>query len=121
MSWIPVGADEWERERRKFPKVKLPGYLTARRQLIAGVILRAVFIASLLVVTMHVAMPQSETIWTVYETPGDLIRLILGVLACIFFAVQLFSGPKDALAHRTWLFLGLAVVPFAVICIVGIW
>ena len=88
---------------------------------IAGLILRAVFIVTLLVVTVHVSMPQSETIWTAYDTPGDLIRLILGLAVSIGIVIQLFTAPKDAQAYRTWLYLGVAAIPFAVICIIGIW
>jgi hypothetical protein len=41
---------------------------------IVAMILRALFIGALVVVTVRVSSPQSETIWSVYETPGDLIR-----------------------------------------------
>jgi hypothetical protein len=47
--------------------------------------------------------------------------LVFGFAICVWLALQLFIVPKDAGAHRTWLYLGLAVVPFVVICIVGIW
>src|SRR5262245_49480877 len=36
--------------------------------------LRALFLGALIVVIARVSSPQSETIWTVYETPGDLFR-----------------------------------------------
>jgi fucose 4-O-acetylase-like acetyltransferase len=39
-------------------------------------ILRALFIGILIVVTAHVASPQTERFWSAYETPGDLIRMI---------------------------------------------
>jgi hypothetical protein len=66
-------------------------------------------------------MPQSETIWTAYETPGDLIRMALGFVVCLGIVIQLFMAPKDAQAYRTWLYLGLAAVPFALICVFAIW
>jgi hypothetical protein len=42
-------------------------------------VLRALFIGALVAVTARISSPQSESILTVYETPGDLIRLALGV------------------------------------------
>jgi hypothetical protein len=46
---------------------------------IAGGVLRGLFIVSLLIVTMHVCMPQREHVWTAYASPADLIRMILGL------------------------------------------
>ena len=66
-------------------------------------------------------MPQSETYWSAYETPGDLVRLVLGIAVCIWLVVQLFRGPRDANGYRTWLYLGLAAVPFALICLIAVW
>ena len=88
---------------------------------IAGTVLRTLFIVTLLVVTLRVSMPQSETIRTVYDTPGDLIRLALGLAVCFWLATQLFKGPEDAQGYRTWLYLGLTAVPFAWICLVATW
>ena len=93
----------------------------ARRLRTASIAMRAVFIIVLAIVCLRVSLPQSESIWTVYDTPGDLIRLLLGLAACGWIAAQLFSMPKDMEAHRIWLYLGLAAVPFILICIVGIW
>ena len=45
---------------------------------IVGLLLRAVFLVALVVVAIRVSAPQSETVWSAYETPGDLIRLVLG-------------------------------------------
>ncbi len=42
---------------------------------IGAIILRALFIGALLVVVARVSTPQNESIWSAYETPGDLIRL----------------------------------------------
>ena len=120
MSWMPVEADQWER-RRHPADATAPNSRITRRQRKFGVILRTIFIACLVVVILHVSMPQSTTIWTAYETPGDLIRLALGLAVSIWIGIQLFVVPKDPGAYRTWLYLGLAAVPFVVICIVGIW
>lgn len=117
MSFIPAGADQWARRRHSTqPQTRI-----SRRQRALGMLLRTVFIAELLIVTLHVSMPQSASIWTAYDSPGDLVRLALGVIVCLWVAFQLFSMPKDPGAYRTWLFLGLAAVPFVVICLVGIW
>ena len=77
MSWMPIGADEWARGT-SLSEVGSPGARATRRLLVAGVVLRTLFIVSLLIVTVHVSMPQSASIWTAYETPGDLIRMALG-------------------------------------------
>jgi hypothetical protein len=119
MSWMPVGADQWGppySAGTKTPKSKI-----SPRQRMLGVILRTVFIASLIVVIFHVSMPQSASVWTAYSAPGDFLRLGLGTAVGIWIAFQLFVTPKDPDAYRTWLYLGLAAVPFALICIIGIW
>jgi hypothetical protein len=72
---------------------------------IAGGVLRALFIVSLLIVTMHVCMPQREHVWTAYASPADLIRMILGFVVCVWLAIQLFTMPRDAQAYRTWSYL----------------
>jgi hypothetical protein len=87
----------------------------------AGLVLRALFIAALVAVVVRVAAPQSENIWSVYETPGDLIRVALGLAVCLWIAVHLFMLPKDPEAYRTWVYLGAAVVPFALICAIAVW
>ena len=61
-----------------------------------GNTLRVAFILCLLVLTVRVSMPQNETIWTAYDTPGDLVRLALGFAVCVWVAIQLFRRPKDA-------------------------
>jgi hypothetical protein len=88
---------------------------------IASAGLRGLFIACMLVIMLRVSMPQSETVWTIYDTPGDLVRMVLGLAVCAWLVVQLFTAPKDAQHHRTWLYLGLAAVPFALICLITVW
>jgi len=88
---------------------------------IAALALRALLIGILVVVMAHVSSPQSETIWSAYETPGDLIRLALGLIACLWILFHFFKLPKDATAHRTWIYLGLVAVPFALICAIAVW
>ncbi len=83
--------------------------------------MRILLISILLVLTIRVSSPQNETIWSAYETPGDLIRVILGLVACLWIVFHLFMLPKDPEAYRTWVYLGLAAVPFALICLIAVW
>lgn len=87
----------------------------------AAVLLRATFICLLLVLTWRVSLPQNETLLTAYDTPGDFVRLVLGLAVCIWLVIQLFHGPRDGDAWRTWFYLGLAAVPFTLICLVAVW
>jgi hypothetical protein len=103
------------------PDVKMPASGIPAHLRIAGIFLRALFIGAMLVVTVRVSSPQNERIWSVYETPGDLIRLALGVTLCVWILAHLFMPPKDADAYRTWVYLGLAAVPFALICAIAVW
>ncbi len=115
MTWMPI---DWARHppEAKQSVIKIPAGLR-----IAGAALRVVFIACLLLITIRVSMPQNETIWTAYDTPGDLVRIILGFAVCIWIAVQLFRAPRDPQAYRTWVYLGLFVVPFALVCLFAVW
>jgi hypothetical protein len=88
---------------------------------IAGLVLRAVFLCTLVVVVIRVSAPQSETIWSAYETPGDLVRLVLGAAVAIGVVVQLFRPPKDPHAYRTWAYLGIILAPLAVVIAVAAW
>jgi hypothetical protein len=103
------------------PEAKLPVSSASPRLRIAAIVLRTMFIAVLLALTVRVSMPQSETIWTAYETPDDLIRFVLGLALCLWLGSQLLQGPSDAQGYRTWLYVGLAGVPFAIICLVAVW
>ena len=103
------------------PEAKLPVSNISSRLRIAATFLRAVFICIFIVVALRVSMPQSETIWSAYETPADLIRMLLGLGVCAWFVMLLFQGPHDAQGYRPWLYLGLAGVPFALILLYAIW
>jgi hypothetical protein len=100
------------------PEAKLPPSNALR---IAAIFLRTLFICIFVVLTLRVSMPQNETIWTAYDTPDDLIRLTLGLGVCTWLGFQLFNGPKDAHAYKTWLYLGLVAVPFTLICLFAVW
>jgi hypothetical protein len=88
---------------------------------IVGLILRAVFLGTLVVLAVRVSAPQSETIWSAYETPGDLVRLILGAAVAIGILVQLLRPPQDAQAYRTWAYLGIVLAPLALVIAVAAW
>ena len=103
------------------PEAKLPSPDASYGVRLTATILRTIFIAALIVLTLRVSIPQSETIWTVYDTPVDAVRLVLGVAVCVWLVIHLFSGPKDADGYRTWLYLGLIAVPFVLICLVAVW
>ena len=118
MSTMPVEvgrrAQGWRSDATEGPEIQ-------KSLRIASLALRAIFIVLLVVVIMHVSMPEISTIWTAYQSPSDLVRIALGLGASIWIGRQLFLVPKDAHAYRTWLYLGLAAVPFTMIIIAGIW
>lgn len=89
--------------------------------IVGGVAFRTLFIVALAVLTARVATPQIEKIWTVFETPDDLIRVALGFALCVWCLINLFILPKDAEAYRTWLYLGLAVLPLSLLCTFVVW
>ena len=88
---------------------------------LAALVLRTLSIGILVVLLARVSIPQSETIWSAYETPGDLIRVVVGLVACLWMLFHVFMLPKDAEAYRTWIYLGLAIVPFALLCVIAVW
>ena len=88
---------------------------------ILAIILRALFLGALVAVTVRLSSPQSETIWTAYETPSDLIRLALGFAMCLWIVIHLFMLPKTAEGYRTWVYLGLVVAPLAWAIAIAIW
>ena len=87
----------------------------------AGVAVRTIFLLVLTALTARVASPQIERYSSLYETPGDLIRVLMGACVCGWFIVNLFILPKDAGAYRTWMYLGLAVLPLTVLCVYVVW
>jgi hypothetical protein len=88
---------------------------------IGGVFVRMLFLIILTVLTARVSSPQMEHISSLYETPGDLIRVALGFGVCTFFVVNLFILPKDPGAYRTWMYLGPAVLPLSLLCAYVVW
>ena len=88
---------------------------------ILAIALRALFIGALVAVTVRVSSPQSESLASVYETPGDLIRLALGFAVCLWIVSHLFMLPRTTEGYRTWVYLGLVVAPFAWVVAIVIW
>ena len=86
-----------------------------------GVVVRTVFLLVLIVLTARVASPQMERLSTIYETPGDLVRVLLGVAVCAWFIVNVFRLPKDGGAYRTWMYMGFALLPLAALCAYVVW
>jgi hypothetical protein len=88
---------------------------------LAGMVMRALFLMVLIAITARAASPQVENIWSIFETPGDLIRVAVGLVACAWFTAHIFIPPRDPNAYATWLYLGPAVLPLSVLCAVVIW
>ena len=86
-----------------------------------GVAVRTIFLIVLTALTARVASPQIERLSSLYETPGDLIRVLMGVGVCAWFIVNLFILPKDAGAYRTWIYMGLAILPLSLLCAFVVW
>jgi len=99
----------------------LPRYGVPLRLRVAAVVLRSIFVCALLVITVRVSTPQNETIWTVFDSLGDAIRLVLGLVVCIWIIAHLFMLPKDAEGYRTWVYLGGALAPLTLTCAVAVW
>src|ERR1700686_3234395 len=88
---------------------------------IGGVAVRTLFLIVLTVLTARVASPQMERLTSLYETPGDLVRVLMGLGVCSWFIVNLFILPKDAGAYRTWMYMGIVVLPLSVLCAFVVW
>jgi hypothetical protein len=94
---------------------------TSRTVWFGGLTVRSIFIAILILITVRVASPQMEHIWAIWETPSDLVRVAIGFAVCLWLAVHLFILPKDAGGFRTWLYLGVAILPLSALCAFAIW
>jgi hypothetical protein len=116
----PVAVDQWTR-RRDSRVTATPGSQPAARVHISGALLRVVFIVALIIGIGRVSVPQSASFLTLFDTPADLIRVVLGLVACIWTAIQVVAVPRDPNAFRTWFYIGLGAVPFLIICIIGTW
>jgi hypothetical protein len=86
-----------------------------------GLVLRTLFLLVVVVTTARVAMPQNESFATLYDTPSDLFRILLGAAVCFFVCIQIFRYSRDPVDMRRWVPIGLAVLPLALICARVIW
>ena len=98
-----------------------PDIKPTNRIWLGGVVARTLFLIILAVVTARVASPQIETVRSAFETPGDLIRVVLGFAVCLWLVINIFKLPKDAGAYHTWSYLGVGLVPLAILCAVVVW
>jgi hypothetical protein len=88
---------------------------------IGALVLRTLFLVVLALITLRVSLPQNETVWTAYDTPSDVVRMVLGLAVAAWLIFQLFRGPRDLEGYRTWFFLGLVAVPFSLVCLFAAW
>ena len=76
MTGMPMN---WAHELGR-PKDKPAVAEISPRLRLVGAMLRTIFILAILVIIVEVSLPQSETIWTAYDTPADLVRMALGLI-----------------------------------------
>jgi hypothetical protein len=88
---------------------------------VPAIILRALFLGALIVIVARLSTPQSETIWAVHETTGDLIRVAVGFAACMWLLTHIFILPKDAAEYRNRLYFGLVSAPLVWVIAVLKW
>jgi hypothetical protein len=94
--------------------------LTARVK-IAGLFFRSLLLIVLGLMAARVSAPQHlGSTW--YDVPrGDLIRALLGIGFCVWMLVELFILPKDPASYRTWIYLGVTLLPLGVVCLIVVW
>ncbi len=114
----------WTRTRNNLERPALPheGMNTIPLGVrIAALVLRAVFMGILVVLVVRVSSPLNETIWSAYDTLGDLVRVVLGSVACLWLLYSVFTLPKDAQAYRAWIYISLLAAPLALACVIAFW
>ncbi|MBV8922211.1 hypothetical protein [Bradyrhizobium sp.] len=102
-------------------KTTAPGERISTSVWLGGLAARTIFIAILIAITARVSSPQLEHIWSLWEAPSDFVRVALGAVVCGWLFVHVFILPKDAGGYRTWLYLGLIILPMSALCAVVIW
>ena len=103
------------------PDIRTPSSAVPMGLRILVIVLRASFLGALVVIIARVSGPQSETIWSAYETPSDMIRLAVGVAACLWLVIHMFMVPEDAEGYRSWLYFGPVVASLALALAIAIW
>jgi hypothetical protein len=94
----------------------LPAYLR-----VVSIILRSAFVVALTIVAARVSAPQGQGADWLDMPAGDIARVAIGAVFCLCMLRQAFRFPTDAGAHRTWLYLGLALAPLSIACVVAVW
>jgi hypothetical protein len=84
-------------------------------------VLRSSFLIALIAIVVRVSLPQSESIWTIYDEPRDAVRLFLGFVVTVWIVYHLFRLPKDAQGQRIWAYLGIILVPLTLAALLVIW
>src|SRR5262249_30253171 len=97
--------EEISAKRPPSSETELAAIPIGRRILV--MLLRTVFFGALVAIIVRLSSPQSETIWTVYETPGDLFMVAVGFAVCLWLVAHFFMFPKRAELYRFWLYPGL--------------
>ncbi len=115
---LDLQLDNRVKTAKKSQKPERP--LTARIWFV-GVAVRSLFLIILAVLTVRVASPQIEQMSRLSETPSDLIRVGLGLAVGLWLVVHIFMLPKDPGAFRTWIFLGMALLPLSLLCTFVVW
>jgi len=87
----------------------------------AGIISRSLLLILLCLMAARVSAPQHlGSTW--HDVPrGDLIRALLGISFCVWMLVELFILPKDPAAYRTWIYLGVTLLPLGIVCLIVVW
>ncbi len=87
----------------------------------AGIIARSLLLILLFLMAARVSAPQQlGSAW--YDiSRGDFIRGLLGIGFCVWMLVELFILPKDPAAYRTWIYLGVTLLPLGVVCLIVVW
>jgi hypothetical protein len=86
-----------------------------------GIAFRSLLLLVLFLMAARVSAPQHlGRTW--YDIPlGDMIRGALGIAFCVWMLVELFILPKDPASYRTWMYLGVTLLPLGVVCLIVVW
>jgi len=102
-------------------KADLPSPEIAPLLRLAATWLRIIFMLLLGAVTLRVALPERETVFSAYVPWENFVRRALGLAVCMWLAMRLFKGPETIRGYWVWLYVGLFAVPFALICLIAVW
>jgi hypothetical protein len=109
-SQMDIHSDAAAAGQRVSPQLKL-----------VAVVLRSIFLITLAALAVRVSLPQAESIWTIYDEPRDAVRLVLGFVVIVWIVYHLFRRPRDAQGYRTWMYLGIILVPLTLAALVAFW